>query len=55
MRDLGIRRRCLVAVPPVLDALVGMLVVGWRTPLGPEAEGGAQRLIYQAASRLASW
>jgi hypothetical protein len=52
---LGMRRRCVVAVPPVLDALVGALTIAWRAPLGAEAESGAQRLLYVAASRLASW
>jgi hypothetical protein len=52
---LGMRRRCLIAVPPVLDALVGALNIAWRTPLGAEAESGAQRLLYVAATRLATW
>jgi hypothetical protein len=52
---LGLKRRCYVAVPPVLDALVGGLLIAWREPASAEAEAGASRLLYQAASQLASW
>jgi hypothetical protein len=52
---LGMKRRCYVAVPPLLSALLGGLMVAWRVPLAPEAEGGAQRLLYQAAAKLATW
>ena len=52
---LGLKRRCYVAVPPVLDALVGGLEIAWITPLSAEREAGAARLLYQAASQLASW
>jgi hypothetical protein len=52
---LGLKRRCYVAVPPVLDALVGGLLIAWREPVSAEAEAGASRLLYQAASQLASW
>jgi hypothetical protein len=52
---LGIRRRCYIAVPPVLDALVGILAIGWREPPSAEQEAGAVSLLYQAATQLASW
>lgn len=52
---LGFKRRCFVGVPPVLDALVGGLQIAWRGPIRPEAESGASRLLYQAASQLATW
>ena len=52
---LNMRRRCSVAVPPVLDALVGGLFVAWRQPLPREAEEGVGRVLYQAASSLATW
>jgi hypothetical protein len=55
LAGLGMKRRCYVAVPPVLDALVGGLMVAWREPLGLEAESGAMRVLYQAATKLASW
>jgi hypothetical protein len=52
---LGITRRCYVAVPPVLDALVGVLTIGWKQPPSPEAEAGAKTLLWQAATQLATW
>jgi hypothetical protein len=52
---IGIKRRCYIAVPPVLDALVGGLAIGWRQPLSAEAEAGATGLLWQAASELATW
>jgi hypothetical protein len=52
---LGMTRRCYIAVPPVIGKLVGGLMLAWRTPLPPEAEGGAARLMYTAALELATW
>jgi hypothetical protein len=52
---LGMTRRCYIAVPPVIGKLVGALMLAWRAPLPPEAEGGAARLIYAAALDLATW
>jgi hypothetical protein len=52
---LGIRRRCYIAVPPVLDALVGIIAIGWRERLPLEREAGATSLLYKAATQLASW
>jgi hypothetical protein len=52
---LGLKRRCYIAVPPVLDALVGGLEIAWHQGLSPEAEAGAQRLLYQTATQLATW
>jgi len=52
---LGMKRRCVIAVPPVLGELVGGLGLAWRQPLGPEAEAGATGLLYQAASELTDW
>jgi hypothetical protein len=52
---LGLTRRCYVAVPPVLDALVGGLEIAWGTRLSAEREAGAGRLLYQAATELATW
>jgi hypothetical protein len=52
---LGIKRRCYIAVPPVLDALVGILAIGWQVAPSPEAETGATSLLWQAASNLATW
>jgi hypothetical protein len=52
---LGIKRRCYVAVPPVLDALVGILAIGWTSRPSDEAEAGAKGLLYTAATQLASW
>jgi hypothetical protein len=51
----GLKRRCYVAVPPVLDALVGGLEIAWAAPLSAEREAGASRLLYQAAGQLATW
>lgn len=51
----GMKRRCVIAVPPVLGQLVGGLSLAWRQPLSAEAEAGAGRLLYQAAARLATW
>jgi hypothetical protein len=51
----GIKRRCYIAVPPVLDALVGILAIGWQVAPSPEAETGATSLLWQAASNLATW
>jgi hypothetical protein len=31
------------------------LTIAWREPLPAEAEAGASRLLYQAATRLATW
>jgi hypothetical protein len=55
LAELGMRRRCYVAVPPVLDALVGGLMLAWKVPLDPEVERGAQSVMYQAAAELATW
>lgn len=52
---LHMQRRCYIAVPPVLNILVGGLMIAWRQPLGAEAESGAMRVMYQAATQLASW
>jgi hypothetical protein len=52
---LGIKRRCYIAIPPVLDALVGILAIGWKVPPSPEAEAGATSLLWQAATELAVW
>jgi hypothetical protein len=52
---LGLKRRCYIAIPPVLDALVGILGIAWKAPLSPEGEAGATSLLWQAASELAVW
>jgi hypothetical protein len=52
---LGMRRRCFIAVPPVLGLLVGGVMLAWREPLSAEAEAGAARELYQIATELASW
>jgi hypothetical protein len=52
---LGIRRRCYIAIPPVLDALVGIIGIGWKVPPSPEAEAGTKSLLWQAATELAVW
>lgn len=52
---LGVKRRCYIAVPPLLDSLVGILAIGWASPPSGEAEAGASALLYTAATQLASW
>jgi hypothetical protein len=52
---LSMKRRCYVAVPPLLGTLVGGLTLAYRQPLGTEAETGATQLVYQAATRIATW
>jgi hypothetical protein len=33
--SLGMKRRCIVAVPPVIDVFVGALLIAWKTPPKP--------------------
>jgi hypothetical protein len=55
LAELAMRRRCFIAVPPVLGQMVGGLALAWREPLSAEAEAGATRELYQIAAVLASW
>lgn len=52
---LGITRSCLIAVPPVVDVLVGALGIGWHKPPSPQAEAGAKAVLRRAAGKLATW
>ena len=52
---LNMKRRCYIAVPPLLASLAGGLMLAWQQPLGAEAEVGAMRVMYQAATKLATW
>lgn len=53
--SLGMTRRCVIAVPPVLDSLVGGLTVAWAKPLPPNAEEAAGVALRAAALQLATW
>ena len=52
---LGLRRRCYLAVPPLLGMVVGGIEIAWAVPPPAEREAGAGRLLYQAATELATW
>jgi hypothetical protein len=52
---LGIRRACLIAVPPTFGVLVGMLWIGWNVPPAAEVEDRARVIISDAALRFATW
>jgi Zn-dependent protease len=52
---LGMTRRCVIAVPPVLDSLVGGLTVAWIKPLPANAEEAASTALRAAALQLATW
>ena len=51
----GLRRRCIVTVPPVLDVTVGLLSVGWRLPLLPRAERARLGYLRESAKQMARW
>lgn len=53
--DEGLKRGCVVAVPPVLDVLTGALYVAWKEPLPPAEEHAAMPAIHAAAMRFATW
>jgi hypothetical protein len=55
MAAIGIKRGCIVAVPPILDVLVGALGIGWKAPLNGQAEAGAKAALRRAALKLATW
>jgi hypothetical protein len=52
---LGLRRRCIVGVPPVLEVLVGALTIGWETPPLPALESGYKLELQRLAMKLATW
>ena len=52
---LGVRRSCMVGVPPILGVLVGALIIGWDTPLEPLAEKAAEAALGAAGMKLAKW
>ena len=49
------KRRCLVAVPPVIDVLVGGLLIAWKTPPNAALEAGYKPEIQRVAMPLATW
>jgi hypothetical protein len=53
--DLGLKRRCIVGVPPVLEVLVGALSIGWKAPPGPLLESGYKLELQRLAMKLATW
>lgn len=52
---LGVRRACIVAVPPILGVLIGALYVGWYQPPAPALERNATVAMTDAAMRFATW
>ena len=52
---LGVRRSCMVGVPPILGVLVGALIIGWDTPPEPSAEKAAEAALRAAGMKLAEW
>lgn len=55
MFALGVRRACLVSVPPVVDVLVGALGIGWKTPPDALLEAASKAELRRAANKLATW
>ncbi len=53
--QLGLRRRCIVGVPPVLEVLVGALSIGWETPPSTVIEKGYRLELQHLAMKLATW
>jgi len=51
----GLRRVCLIGVPPVLGALAGIIYIGWNQPLGSVEEYGAKLTLHTVAMHLANW
>lgn len=52
---LGIKRACIVAVPPIIGVLIGGLYVGWKQPPLPALERKATAAMLDAAMRYATW
>ena len=55
--ELGMTRRCIVAVPPIPDVFVGALGIAWRdkAKLSPAIEAAAMSDLRRLAMRLATW
>jgi len=53
--QLGMRRRCVVAVPPVLEVLVGSLSIFWMQPPKTTSETGYRLELQRVAMKLATW
>lgn len=55
MAAKGYQRLCMVAVPPIIGASVGGLVVAWKLPPLPAAEQRAGYVMRTAAMGFATW
>ena len=53
--QLGLKRRCIVGVPPVLEVLVGALSIGWEVAPSPVLESGYKLELQRLAMKLATW
>lgn len=52
---LGMRRTCLVAVPPLMHEMVGILIVSWRKARDASGEAHASVVMQNAALKYATW
>jgi hypothetical protein len=51
----GMRRYCIISVPPVATVWIGLLYVAWRDALPVDQKFGAKQLMRTQAMRFASW
>jgi len=51
----GMRRVCLVAIPPTVDTLLGVLIIAWREPATPESEAASIGAAVSFARRIVKW
>jgi len=51
----GMRRVCIVSIPPTVDTLLGVLIIAWREPVSPENEAASIGAAVAMARRMVKW